>query len=382
MKLRKPRLYLRDLKGAEGLQAFYLVYYDHEGKEKRRSLSAQIYGQPFPKTNATLAAACRVQAERILAKATMEILTGNVDRIQRQVGMKQPTLLNLFDAWSKRETDREKFVTINRGNLERWTTSRTKKVCHLTDDDVYTFFQYLEDDLGLSRATALRYLRDVRHVLDYGVLRGYCTFNAAANVKPRKKPRDHSKNDERYLTRQHLEALTSTPCEPWVRQCYLLMIYTACGPKELCQLRWDMIQEKDGRHLLVIPRAKNKTLTISRWVDELAHLLPDRGEDPYILPDLPREGGKAYHAWREKLARHLRKWSAAANLNRNGVAFNATAYMARRTAATAIQNQSGDQLLTARAIGHVNTQHTHRYARHDDEQRATVAASGLRQLGL
>ena len=69
MKLRKPRLYLRDLKGAEGLQAFYLVYNDHEGKEKRRSLSAQIYGQPFPKTNATLAAACRVQAERIAQAA-------------------------------------------------------------------------------------------------------------------------------------------------------------------------------------------------------------------------------------------------------------------------------------------------------------------------
>jgi integrase len=381
MKLRKPRLYLRDLKGAEGLQAYYLVYYDHEGNEKRRSLSAQIYGQPFPKTNANLAAACRVQAERILAKATMEILTGNVDRIQRQIGMKQPTLLNLFDAWSKRETDRNKSVTINRGKLERWTKSRSKKACHLTEDDIYALVNYLEEDLDLSRTTALRYLRDVRHVLEYGVHRGYCTYNAATNVKPRKKPRDHTKNDTKYLDREQLQTLLATPCQPWVRESFLLMLHLACGPAELCQLRWDMIEDRDGREMLVLPRAKNRSHTISRWVDELQHVLPER-QGEWILPNLPREGKKPYIAWRIKLNRHCAKWGRQAGLNRNGKPIKLTSYIARRTAATAIQNDTNDLLLAARAIGHVNTQHTHRYARHDDEQRATVAASGLRQLGL
>ena len=383
MKMRKPRLYLRTLKGAEGLQAYYLVYYDHEGKEKRRSLSQHIQGQPFPKGDKRLAEVCRIQAERIHAQATIEILSSNVERIERRVGMRQPTLLELFNTWAKRETDRGKYVVVVSSKLEQWSPSRNKKACHLTDDDIYSFFEFLEADLNLGRATALRYLRDIRHALDYGVQRGYCTHNVAANVKPRKKPRDHSRNDNRYLTRQELNALMSTPVEGWVRQAFLLMIYTACGPKELCQLRWDMVQKRDGREMLIIPRAKNKTLTISRWMDELAHLLPNRNDSEWILPDMPRgDDDKAYHAWRERFARQLRKWSKDANLNRNGTPFNATAYMARRTAATAINNNTGDVLLAARAIGHVNTQHTHRYARHDDIQRATAATEGLRGLGL
>ena len=78
----------------------------------------------------------------------------------------------------------------------------------------------------------------------------------------------------------------------------------------------------------------------------------------------------------------LKRWSKDAGLQRNGEPFHVTAYMARRTAATAVNNAEKDPLLAARAIGHVNTQHTHLYARHDDAQRANSGQRGSQWLGL
>jgi len=380
MKLRKPRLWLRDIPGDENNQAFYLVWYDDAGREKKRTLSPQIDGQPFPKDNARLRAICEVQAERILRNAAKQIDEGNMERLERQVGIKQPTIRELFATWAVRETSRGKAVALKQAVVDRWRGS-TKKVCKATDDDIYDFFEYLDDHLNWSRPYSYRCLRDMRHALDYGVQKGYCAINPAANVKPRKKARDHSKNNERYLTAEEVQQLLDTPIkQQWVREYFLWMLHTACGLKEVCHLRWDMIQEKDGRAMLIIPRAKNDTLTIARWVDDIAHLLPERNGE-FMYPHLPRDE-KAYNVFRNKMGWCLKRWSNDAGLQRNGKPFYATAYMARRTAATAVNNAEKDPLLAARAIGHVNTQHTYLYARHDDAQRANSGAKGVRYLGI
>lgn len=379
MKLRKPRLWLRDIPGAENNQAFYLVWYDEDGFEKKRSLTAQIKGQPFPKTDRRLREICQVQAERILVSASAQIAQGNLERLERQVGLSQPTFSELFASWAFKETMRGKVVTLKEANVDSWRLSR-KRASRITDDNVYDFFDHLEHVLGLSRQYCLRCLRDVRVAFDYGVLRGYCAANPAANVKPKRKPRDYSKNDDRYLTPAELHQLLETPVEEWVRNYFLWMISTACGLADMANIRWDMITEQDGREIITIPRAKNNSLTIVRYVDDLRHLLPER-VDEFIFPEIPKVKRKM-DARRNKLNRQLEKWCKDAALERNGRPFIVTSYMARRTAATAINNAVQDLLLAARAVGHANTQHTHRYARHDDEQRAKSGRLGLNHLGL
>jgi integrase len=380
MKLRKPRLWLRDIPGAEKNQAYYLVWYDEEGHEKKRSLTAQINGQPFPKHNPRLREICRVQAERILTNASVEIAKGNMERLERQVGIQQPTFSELFATWALKETVRGKAVTLKQSNVDGWTLSR-KRAGRITDDNIYDFFEYLEDELELSRRYALRCLRDVRVCFDFAKLRGYCTENPAANVKPKRKPQNHRRNDDRYLTKGEVQQLLATDVkEPWVRKYWLLTLHLACGIAELGYLKWDMIQEVDGRELLVMPRAKNASLTIARWVDDLGDLLPPQSGD-FIFPDIPHTE-KELTTLRNRFNRWLKLWSADACLERDGSPFHVTSYMARRTAATAINNSVQDPLLAARAIGHVNTQHTHRYTRHDDEQRANSGRMGMQFLGL
>ena len=380
MKLRKPRLWLRDIPGSEKTQAYYLVWYDEDGHEKKRSLSAQIDGQPFPKHNARLRTICEVQAERILNNAMVQVAERNMERLEKQVGIRQPTFSDLFATWALKESVRGKSVALKQSNVDRWRLSK-KKACRITDDNIYDFFDFMEQDLKLSRRYALRCLRDVRVTFDYTVMRGYCTVNPATNVSPKKKPKDHQKNNQRYLTNQEVQQLLATPVKhEWVRQYFLWMLHTACGFKELSQLKWDMIEEKDGREILVIPRAKNNSLTIPRWVDKIQHLMPPRTSE-YILPELPRSD-KEITVKRNNFGRWLKQWSSDAALERDGRPFHVTSYMARRTAATAINNAEKDQLLAARAIGHVNAQHTYLYARHDDAQRADSGSKGIDYLGL
>ena len=380
MKLRNARLWLRDIPGPHRNQAFYLVWYDEDGTETKKSLSAQITGQPFHRDNHQLRELCRVQAERILASASMEITKGNMERLERQVGMTQPSFRELFATWSMKENVRGKAVTLKQCNVDGWRLSR-KRAMKITDDNIYDFFEYLETTLGLSRRYALRCLRDVRVCFDYAVLRGYCNANPATNVKPKRKPQDHSKNDNRYLTKAEVKQLLDTPIKhDWVRQYFLLMLHTACGIKELSQLRWDMIQPAEGGDILIIPRAKNSSLTIPRYVEDIKHLFPPKVDD-FILPEMPKTDQEITHL-RNRFGRWLKKWSIEAALERNGKPFHVTSYMARRTAATAINNAVQDPLLAARAIGHVNTQHTHLYARHDNSQRAGSGRLGMEYLGL
>lgn len=380
MKLRKPRLWLRSIPGQHDSQAYYLVWYDENGKETKRSLTAQIQGQPFHKDDKQLRELCRIQAERILSTAVEDIRQQNIERLQRQVGHRQPTLSQVFASWSMKEATRGKAVALTQSNLDGWSLSR-KRVGHLTDDNVYDLFYYLENEVDLSRRYALRCLRDVRVCLDFAVLRGYCNTNPATHVKPKRKPQDHAKNDSKYLTREELRQLLDTPVQhAWVRRYFLLMVHTACGIKELTQLRWDMIQQTEHGDMLVIPRAKNNSLTIARYVADIQHLFPPKVDD-YILPDMPRQDSEII-ALRNRFGRWLKEWSKDAALERNGRPFHVTGYMARRTAATAINNAVQDPLLAARAIGHANTQHTHLYTRHDNAQRAGSGRLGMEYLGL
>jgi len=256
-----------------------------------------------------------------------------------------------------------------KGTLTKWKTTENKVTAFISD--VYKqkdlpldqlkysfaedFVDYLMLDKGIETNTAMKYLKNIKHVVKTAVERDWLTKSPIASYPCSYVHPDRDILDQSEILAMYNKDITIQRLRE-VRDAYLFMCFTGYAYKDASMLTPDHVMNYfDGEEWIV----KNREKT---WCRENVPLLPIAKQiieryknDPYCLANnllLPINSNQKYNAYLKELADIC------------GINKNLTTHTARHTFATTVTLANGVPLETVSALlGHKSIKTTQIYAK-------------------
>ncbi len=219
---------------------------------------------------------------------------------------------------------------------------------------VNEFYHHLRTANNLIQNTAMKKIKDLRQILDYGVMLEYIPSNPFNFFKLK-----FVKTSRTKLTSQEVELMASKEiCIPRlseVRDCYLFVVYTGYSYKQLFELTPQNVQMWiDGRKWIIKDRSKKNTKENVPLIPEAERILEKYKNHPYCLAEnklLPVNTNQNYNAFLKEVAVIC------------GIEKNLTTHTARHTFATTTTLENGVPLETvSKMLGHTDIRTTQIYA--------------------
>lgn len=327
----------------------YSLYLDMYRNGERSYEFLHMYLVP-PKTpldkkqnNVTLEAAKTIQSQRII-----EVQRGEANILYTNKGM---TCKDFFKSYmeTRRISKSRRYGTINAWKEWCSVISQDRRIGSITPADARKFLKHLSEK-DLCENSQHEYYSVISTILNSAVRKNALTKNPFSSLDRSEKPKRERRDNLKYLTKDEVKALISTPCSiPEAKSAFLLSCFTGLRISDIKCLTWDMI------HGNQIEKTQIKT-------HESVYVPLSKNALKYIPKKKPAEmKGEIFpivaHSRMADQYKALKDWGKAA-----GISKNVTYHMARHTCATLLLSYGADIYTISKILGHSNVNVTQVYA--------------------
>ena len=340
---------------------YYLdIYFPNGNKRKTQALKTWIYSNPKDRMQRQVNNSNRILAEKERDKVQVEINEGLYE-----IQEKKRTIL-LKDLFIRVENDRghnnlntASSYSTTWMHLERFLKqhpSGTKITLDEIDENLVREWEsYLRNATSLRNNSTIKLSTQTQN--NYWI-RFAVVMNDAVNIydyldkspfRKRSAP-EFTKREQKYLTKDELQALKDTPCvNPTLKDAFLFACCTGLRKSDIETLKWRHIQERNGKTLVIKDLVKgNKEHRILINKEYLKYIGERKEDDKLVFTGLRYDG---------HTNSQLRLWCAEAGIKDFGLIHSHTA---RHTFATQLLSANVPIYTVSQLLAHKEVSTTQR----------------------
>lgn len=332
---------LREKPLKDGRISLYLDIYE-DGQRRYEFLKLYIY----PETNDKIRAQnreTRKLAEVVRGKRLVEAQNTAFGFAQRRdKALLLPTFAKFADGRNS------SIYTALQSHLLKRANDATK-VSAINERWVKDYIKWLKDR-DVAESSIARYIALLRVFWRWAKKKGIANGNPFESIEL-----DARTKERQYLTIEELRQLIATPTKRKVRDIFLFSCFTGLRWSDVCQLKWENIEQNADRWRVVFVQKKTREVTYVELAESAVALLGERGEDEELIFATP------HRTW---VNTQLRAWVKEA-----GIKKHLTFHCARHTFATMLLTQGADLFTVSKLLGHSDVSTTQIYAKVVDKKR-------------